>query len=259
MPLLSRAHALLDVLASPSSIRQLIVSRPRSLASMRIAKAIHRDCPHFDSIIDGGANIGQFARACATVFPKARIYSFEPQPDVATEFERNLADRPNVSLHRLAIGAQAGTATFLQRAASQESSFLKGIQGTGFQSDSSQERQISVTVTTLDDFFSQQSLGDSCLLKLDLQGFELEALKGATQTLERCKFVLLEAMFEPMYEGEPLFDSLWQVLQSRGFRFARPVAFATNTSHQIVQVDALFSKGPTSDRHSERYHANPGP
>jgi len=80
------------------------------------------------------------------------------------------------------------------------------------------------------------------LLKLDLQGYELEALKGATKTLQQCSHVLLETVFDKEYEGEPLFEELWSYLREQGFRFERPLNFSKGGSGSIVQMDALFSK-----------------
>src|SRR5688500_838283 len=63
----------------------------------------------------------------------------------------------------------------------------------------------------------------SALLKLDLQGFELEALRGAPATLGRVRYVLIEIGLRSNYVGEPPFEALYDLLRGAGFRFLRPV------------------------------------
>jgi hypothetical protein len=75
-----------------------------------------------------------------------------------------------------------------------------------------------------------------------LQGFELEALRGADATLKRVGYVLLEVALRPSYEGEPSFEELLDFLRPYGFRFLRPVEFLRSASGEIVQMDALFGR-----------------
>jgi hypothetical protein len=78
------------------------------------------------------------------------------------------------------------------------------------------------------------------LLKLDLQGYELEALRGAERTLARVQHVLLETAFEATYEDEPLFDDVHSFMSSAGFRFVCPVDVLRDRQGRITQMDALF-------------------
>ncbi len=100
---------------------------------------------------------------------------------------------------------------------------------------------IQMPVTTLD-----AALGDdlppSMPLKLDLQGFELEALRGAEATPERVRHVLLEVALRPSYAGEPTCEDLLHHLRPLGFRFLRPVDVFRDRGGEIVQMDALFGR-----------------
>jgi len=79
-------------------------------------------------------------------------------------------------------------------------------------------------------------------LKLDLQGYELEALMGASATLKKVEAVLLETSFITMYQGEPAFEKIEDFLVKKGFRFSRILDFMKDGEGNIVQMDGLFLK-----------------
>ncbi len=239
MKFFRRMHSVLGFLEFPVDLLDLIRSRPRSIASMRIVKSIKSLGNNYRTIIDGGANIGQFAAACHMQFPKAKIFSFEPLTDVAATFRRNLGDHKLVTLTETALGDFDGQVTFNQTSDSQCSSILPlGSVGQRVQV----VNRIDVPICKLDTFFSSVQLERPTLLKLDLQGNELAALRGAVELLTRVDSVLVEAVFDEVYLGEPRFDEVCDFLKLHGFRFGRPISFTQNGIRQIVQLDALFER-----------------
>jgi FkbM family methyltransferase len=201
--------------------------------------------PGIKTVLDGGANFGQFACAAAEVFPAAQIYAFEPLPAAAAQFIRNLAMRPQVKLIHSALGAHNGTVFFHPNEYSQSSSVL--AQTATHARSFSQDKQlapIEVPITSLDTFASANVLTPPILIKLDLQGYELEALRGATKLLQRTDYVLIETVFEPMYEREPLFEDILAFMVGAGFKFRMPLAFLRDERDIIVQMDALFVRNP---------------
>lgn len=236
---------LVRLLETPKFWRAFSSAQPRSLASFRIVSQLRRLDVEFQTIIDGGANVGQFSRAAHSFFPQANIFAFEPLPDIAGQLKSNLADVSQLKIFNHALGDSDGEITFHRTSDSQSSSalpmtdsskdgLLKGIRET---------EQLTVPIKSLDSALADESLSSPMLLKLDLQGFELTALKGATKTvLPQASHVLLEAVFDEAYEGEPLFDELWSFLQQQGFRFDRPLNFVTGGEGEIQQIDALFAR-----------------
>lgn len=247
MKIVRKLKAVLAVLSIPGGLSKLLKAKPRSLVSLKIAECLHREGVAYKTIIDGGANIGQFARAVSMRFPHAKIISFEPLPDVADQLKANLTDLGGrVVLHNFALGQTDGEA-ILHRCSSSQSSSILSLDTQSKDSLESGVREIAeikVQVRCLDSVFRGAMPEQPFLLKLDLQGYELEALKGATELLKHCQHVLLEAVFKPSYAGEPLFDEIADFLRSCGFRFQRPMSFAEGNSGEIVQIDALFSSLP---------------
>lgn len=230
-----------EALSYSGGVRALTSAKPRSITSWLIANRLAALGLKFDVILDAGANVGQFARAMHTCYPQAKIYSFEPLADVANQLEKNLSDVPDFRVFRTALGDTDGTVTFYRNEYSQSSSVLPTIGNEqGLMKGKQSTSAIDVPIARLDTVLADVSLDPPALLKLDLQGHEIAALRGAPQTLGRCSHLLIETVFEQEYVAEPLFEELWTHLCEQGFSFVRPINFSQGSSGRIVQMDGLF-------------------
>ena len=81
---------------------------------------------------------------------------------------------------------------------------------------------------------------DIDVLKLDLQGYELDALKGCEKLLPRIKAITTEVEFVPLYEGQPLFADIDIYLRARGFRFLNLYELWTHPDGQLTAGDAIY-------------------
>ena len=240
------------VLVQPGGLWSYIRWKPFSITAFNMLRAMRQQGLDFRTVIDGGANVGQFARAAPEIDPHATVISFEASPDVAETLRRNLSDRPQVRVIASALGSRDDTLEFFPNEYSLISSALPlHANHRSVLPNVRQLEAIRVPMVSLDTFLAAESLTPPVLLKLDIQGYELEALWGARQTLARTHFVLLEAAFKRLYEGEPLFDDVADFLRSVQFRFQRPIGFETDPLGEIVQMDALFTRNdPGNDARS---------
>ena len=131
------------------------------------------------SVADVGGNIGLFACLAASQKPDGRVVSFEPVPSNLTYLRQNidtngLADR--VEVVEQAVSDKIGTAPI----------YIADSIGTHSLSsaNAASERRVDVSVTTLDDWFGQQTID---LLKIDVEGFDGYVIRGAQRTLARDK------------------------------------------------------------------------
>ena len=136
-------------------------------------------------VVDVGANIGQFSAAVLLFAPDASILAVEPDPDVHARLSAHLASANGVRTVCAAAGADAGTAP-LHRAALPVMSTLRTDGLSGYELVGT----VDVDVVTLDELTRDVPAVD--LLKVDVEGFELEALQGAQALLRRTRFLLVE-------------------------------------------------------------------
>jgi FkbM family methyltransferase len=232
-----------ELAADPAALAAWL-SWPRfSITSFRLVSALVKQGIAARTVLDVGANTGQFAVAAAKLFPGARVYSFEPLPECVAQLRRHASKLPNLTIYPFALGdRETHDLPFHVNSNSQSSSALRLTEGhrTAFP-DEKETASTTVEVSTLDRIFELIDLAPPVLLKLDVQGYEAKVLLGGVKTLQRVDYVVLEASLRPMYEGEVLFLDLVRLMAAYGFRFLRPVGWLTDRkTGEVLQIDALF-------------------
>jgi FkbM family methyltransferase len=239
-----RAAAAAELLRSPLGRHALRSWRPRSIAAWRLTTGVLQRGLSPATVIDVGANAGQFARAAAEVFPGCRVISFEPLPEAADAFEQNLADCADVELRRTAVGASAGSVAFHPHEYSLASSVLARDPEASDEAWTGERAPIDVPVVRLDDAVDLTAVEAPLLLKLDVQGYEAEVLSGAQQVLQRCDAVLVELALVRAYTGQPLAAELIALLAGQGWRLDAVLDVRSDRTGQIAELDALFTPSP---------------
>lgn len=196
----------------------------------------------YRTVIDVGAGRGQFALFALHRFPAARIFSFEPLASSFSVAARVIGVDSRVELRRLAIGSEAGTAEIFVTADSDSSSLRRPTaeQTSRFPGTGTVETDL-VEVTTLDEAFAE--IQRPALLKLDLQGGELDALRGATRLLREVDSVFVECSFVELYEGQALADEVVCFLREAGFALKGIFSPTYGSDGTCLQGDLLFAAG----------------
>lgn len=192
-------------------------------------------------VFDVGANRGQFSLDVRRAAPSAKLVAFEPLDSEANIYEKIFAPSRSCTLHRVALGTGDGEAE-LHLSASLDSSSLYSIsdqQTRLFPGTESVGTEV-VRVRTLDQYESAIGPGAN-LLKLDVQGAELDVLRGANGALQRFRWVYAEVSFVELYEGQPLAAEVISHLEARGFDLVHTgVPLVRNGLS--VQNDVLFQR-----------------
>jgi FkbM family methyltransferase len=232
------------VVERPAALRAMVMWPVFSVTSYRLLDGLRRQGVLPKSVIDVGANVGQFAVAALRLLRPSRLHAFEPLPDALSALQRHLAAQPGVTIHPVALGASPGESPLHVNAHSHSSSLLPLAEAHRTAFPSAREvGQVGVRVRTLDQELSSADLPTPILLKLDAQGYERWVLDGAPATLGRTQWVILELSFRPMYEGEPGFLEMVTYMGARGFRLVRPIGWLADPgTGEILQCDALFAR-----------------
>jgi FkbM family methyltransferase len=197
------------------------------------------------TILDIGANAGQFARLAHRLCPQARILSFEPLPDCFVELQRNLEVIPGARAFNVALGDHAGMVTMNRSAFTPCSSLLAGTADLGRDIPAAAAvSQVSVPLLRLDDILADAGVDDELLIKMDVQGFEPQVIRGGPAAFRRASIVATEVCFcRPLYQGQPLFDDLYGTLRGLGFAFmGNAEQQASLTDARVVEADAIFER-----------------
>lgn len=214
-----------------------------SIASTEVVHNISGYCPEINTVIDVGANQGQFALAITDKFPKATIHSFEPLPDIYDILTSNTKHKKQIHTYNLALGSTSGQLNFYKNNYSHASSALPM---SNFQKENipniDDTQLIEVPVERFDTIGTTLSLTSPVLLKLDVQGFEKEVLVGSKQLISKIDYLVFEASFTPMYDGEATFDEMHDFAKSLGFEQVAPVGMLQSDSLKILQLDMLYQR-----------------
>ena len=173
------------------------------------------------TVVDVGANSGQFATIIHRQCPEAKIISFEPLATCHEELFKVLSEIPGSQMVKAAAGEKTGTAQINESEFSPCSSLLPGtdLLGEDYQS-AAVTKSIDVPVVRLDDTLIIDDLVDDVLVKFDVQGFEIQAIRGAEALLKKAKIIICEVcFFRTMYKGQPLFHEIYEELRGRGFTY----------------------------------------
>jgi len=192
----------------------------------------------YGTVLDVGASRGQFALHARRRFPTARILCFEPLPTSQDSLRRVLGDQ--VEVVSAAVGAEPGSASMHVSAADDSSSLLPIGERQRMEFPGTEEAsRLDVPVVTLAETLSTAP-AEPILLKIDVQGFELDVLRGAGSAIQRVQTVFVECSFVELYEGQALAGEVITYLSGQGFRLAGVHGLVTGQDGEALQADLLF-------------------
>jgi len=198
----------------------------------------------FKSVLDIGANTGQFAKKIRLLLPEAAIFSFEPIPSVFEKLKENFKDDVNFTAYNVGLGDKNGTEDFYLNEFSDSSSFLKmkDLHKENFP-PTVNESKIELKMCRLDDLIRIEQLSTPYLIKLDVQGLEEKVIKGGKKIIENAEYIITEVSFVELYENQPLFDKIYNILKQMNFQYMGNFdQLSSYISSEIMQADAIFKK-----------------
>lgn len=199
------------------------------------------------TVIDVGANTGQFAREAVKRFPRAELFCFEPLVGAFEELQRWASSVDHrVTVFNYAVGETEGSTVFHQHSAHSTSSSLLETTtlNTQYYPFMQKQQEVLVKVEALDTALAKHrsQMERAVLLKLDVQGFEDRVLRGAKETLGYATACLLEIDLDLLYKGQASFGDLTHILYAAGYRYAGNLDQIYADDGHVIFGDALFVK-----------------
>jgi FkbM family methyltransferase len=184
---------------------------------------------------DVGAYEGHWTELCKTIFPRTQVAMIEGQPAKRDALDRAAARYPGeVFTFMTLAGAESRTDVVYYENETVSSVLPEG-------EHTAARRVVAARMRTLDDLAIELGWDRVSLIKIDVQGYELEVLKGATAVLSRCEVVLVEVNLIAVNTGAALVADTLGFMREHGFRLYDICSLIRRPlDHALWQSDFLF-------------------
>jgi len=206
------------------------------MPTIREIEFLKTSLPSGAVFLDVGANRGVFSLLAADLIPHSRVFAFEPHPTTFKWLEQNLdqTGKNCFTTLNLAISDSTGEVQFSSGNASATNRIVRD--------DNAGVPAILVPAITLDQFIGVQHLGQVDLLKIDVEGFEPNVLRGAAQAIQKgvIKRIYLEVCPGNLKAVGSSVEELWDVCAHFGLSFYQLTNSApvkVGTKEQLALVD----------------------
>ena len=190
------------------------------------------------TIVDIGSNKGQFSVLARSYFPNAKIYSFEPQKHTLSTQKKIFLYDKHIKFFQIGLGNEKCNKKFYITNREDSSSFLEPEKTTNTYGVNHFQ---NIKINKLENIISLNQLKEKVLIKLDVQGFELEVLKGAKKLLKNVDYIITEFSYQKIYKKQVIANSLSLFLKKNNFVKMKTVNI-TKLNNKIFQSDSLFRK-----------------
>lgn len=192
------------------------------------------------TIVDVGAASGIVSEKFALQFPENKVMSFEPIANSYQQLEAVALKCKNVKPFHAALGAEKKQITINISHRSTSSSLYEineQISDSYFAENLKKEKSEQVEVYRMDEVIGSNE--KIALIKLDVQGFELEVLKGAGKVLDQTALVLTEVMNHDFYVGAPGYFDIDNYLREAGFAILDIIP-SIRRNEKLMEWDVIY-------------------
>jgi FkbM family methyltransferase len=193
------------------------------------------------SIVDIGAHTGEIAAQFADLYHPDFFAFVEPLPQMRPSLE-SLRLAPRQKFFFCALGRTHGRAGLNVLANAPSSSLLEPAEDLGekYHVTMDKVQVVDVEVRTLDDVFDECNLQELDLLKIDVEGYEIEVFEGGQKALQHTRVIVSEVVFFEAHKGRPLFGDVYAYLRKNGFELRDLVGYVYDDHGLPLHCDAVF-------------------
>ncbi|MBC8035415.1 MAG: FkbM family methyltransferase [Chitinophagaceae bacterium] len=198
----------------------------------------------FKTILDIGANQGQFSERMRILFPDTMIYALEPLPKVYEELLHNFKGDKLFNAINFAASDCSGNLSFYLNEHSASSSILQMTEQHTSSFDFAVKTQpVTVNTDRLDNIIPIDQIEQPLLVKIDVQGYEDKVIEGGSIILSKADMVIIELSYVELFSGQALFNKVYTMLSNLGFNYAGSIdQLRSPLNNRVLQEDGVFLK-----------------
>ena len=197
----------------------------------------------YKTVIDIGANKGQFSLAVRKNLPEADIFAFDPLNNAAETFKKVFIKDEKTHFFNYAIGPSAGEELIHISKKDDSSSLLSiGELQTKLFPGTEEIQKLPIKISPLKDLIKKENIIKPALLKLDVQGFEYDALLGCESFLDMFNDIYCECSYVELYVGQKLADDVEDLLKGFGFYLDNSYNISYDSEGNKIQSDLFFKR-----------------
>lgn len=193
------------------------------------------------SVVDIGAHNGQFALISKYKFKQIKIFSFDPLIESEKKYKNNLTNKNNCFFFNYAIGnknmnskiniSKKNDSSSILTITKKQTEIFKNTKKIGVQ---------NIKIRKLNFFLKKKDLKRNCLLKIDVQGYELNVLKGCEDYINCFKYIYIECSYIKLYARQALFNEINNWLNNKNFYLKDKFNTLYDDSGKPVQADFFY-------------------
>ena len=204
-----------------------------------------------DTVLDVGANTGQFARELRASGYRGRIVSFEPLSEAFAHLQTTARGDAAWRLLNVALGDVEGEQRSIRPATRKVARCWICCRciWTPLPTRATQVRRPCEFKRWTAVFQDVCAGARSIYMKVDTQGYEAHVLRGAARSLDRIDTIQIEMSLAPLYAGQALFADLYADLTGRGYALVGVENnFGDARTGHLLQIDGIFRREPAGPR-----------
>lgn len=200
---------------------------------------IRTHLPSSPLVIDAGAHNGLYAQSVIDLRPSARIFSLEPSPDCFKNLQARFTGNPAVQIRNFGLGSKTGSVPLIgERGSSLASVYRRRLEHFGISSDD----EVDVDLKSLDEWMEEEAIQYVDLLKLDVEGHELEVFKGASESIANNRIARIQFEFGgSCIDARVFFQDFWYLL-AKDFRIYRLLRRGLREIDRYRELHEIFLK-----------------
>ena len=198
---------------------------------------------HPNTVVDVGAYKGEWTTNVLNTFSESKFLMIEAQPKLKEHLQKIAGKNNNVIFESTLVGSTENDMKEFTVMKTGSSVFEQTHEG------KAERSKVKLNTKTLDSIVNEHQLKGDFFLKMDVQGYEIEVMKGAEELLKNTPVILLEASLLNYNSGAPLVDEIVSFLKDKGYLLFDICEFHRKSEDGVLnQVDLIFAKKDWSVR-----------